>query len=62
MSNACRNKSTNKNPIFKEYGKGLVLLHGTLEISIDEAKDLPDMESKNYFLKLYRLRNSMIDL
>ena len=53
--------STNKNSI-GEYGKGLVFLHGTLEISIDEAKDLPDMESKNYsILKLYRLRNSVID-
>ena len=47
MSNAMTKNSTNKNSM-GEYGKGLVFLHGTLEISIDEAKDLPDMESKNY--------------
>ena len=47
MSKALTKNSTNKNSM-GEYGKGLVLLHGTLEISIDEAQDLPDMESKNY--------------
>jgi len=47
MSKALTKHSTNKNSM-GEYGKGLVLLHGTLEISIDEAQDLPDMESKNY--------------
>ena len=42
------------------YGKGKQLLHGLLEISIIEAKGLPDMDGKHTIRKVKFLSKSSI--